>query len=242
MSLIFYSEDENNNKEESINNYKEIFLNYEIKKPNLSEALTQMFISSGASTNKSNELIKEILSKCESTIKENFSKIKKENPNITKEDAYIICSYTCESKEKNFSPYRILNLNLISENRKNGINKISKYLFILLKSLRKLKKFYPKNENKYLYRCIKNKINLSEELFNKKNIPYKIGNIKIFYGFTSTSTNVKMTYNFLKNEEKIKSGTIFLLGGDVWGYDITLFNNYGEEEILLEPERKFFKN
>ena len=48
-----------------------------------------------------------------------------------------------------------------------------------------------------------------------------------------------MTYNFLKEEEKIKSGTIFLLGGDIWGYNISLFNYFGEEEILLEPERKY---
>ena len=34
-------------------------------------------------------------------------------------------------------------------------------------------------------------------------------------------------------------GTIFTLVGKVWGYDIFLFNYYGEEEILLEPERKF---
>ena len=46
-----------------------------------------------------------------------------------------------------------------------------------------------------------------------------------------------MTYNFLKEEKKIKSGTIFSLGGDIWGYDITLFNYFKEEEILLEPEK-----
>ena len=38
---------------------------------------------------------------------------------------------------------------------------------------------------------------------------------------------------------KIRSGTIFVLGGDIWGYDITLFNYFREEEILLEPERKY---
>ena len=57
--------------------------------------------------------------------------------------------------------------------------------------------------------------------------------------FTSTSPEVLTTYNFLKNEEKNKSGTIFTLTGKVWGYDITLFNYYGENEIILEPERKF---
>lgn len=40
-------------------------------------------------------------------------------------------------------------------------------------------------------------------------------------------------------DEKAKMGTIFSLIGDLWGYDITLFNICGENEILLEPERKF---
>ena len=48
-----------------------------------------------------------------------------------------------------------------------------------------------------------------------------------------------MTYDFLDNKETIKSGTLFTLGGDIWGYDIELFNYFGEKEILLEPERKF---
>ena len=39
--------------------------------------------------------------------------------------------------------------------------------------------------------------------------------------------------------QTIKSGTLFTLGGDIWGYDIELFNYFGEKEILLEPERKF---
>ena len=115
MSLIFYSEEENNNKEESINNYKDMFLDYENKKPTLSEALTQMFISSGAELNQSKELVKDILSKCKSTIDDNFVEIIKEYPNFTKDDAYIICSYTCESKEDKYSPYRLLNRNLVSE-------------------------------------------------------------------------------------------------------------------------------
>ena len=85
MSLIFYSEEENNNKEESINNYKDLFLNYENEKPTLSEALTQMFISSGAEPNQSNDLVNDILSKCKSTIDNNFVKITKEYPNISKD-------------------------------------------------------------------------------------------------------------------------------------------------------------
>ena len=62
---------------------------------------------------------------------------------------------------------------------------------------------------------------------------------KIFWAFTSASTNPKTSFMFLGNDENnYKTGTIFSLTGDVWGYDISLFNVYNEEEILLEPERE----
>ena len=48
-----------------------------------------------------------------------------------------------------------------------------------------------------------------------------------------------MSYEFLNEEENNKSGTIFTLTGKIWGYDITLFNYFNENEILIEPERKF---
>ena len=239
MSLVFYIEEEDNSREESVNNYKDLFNDYYKKFPKLSEALNEMFTSAGASKVESNKLVKDILEKCKLTIDKNYDKIKNEYPNITKEDSYIICSYTCESKETKFSPYRLLNKNLVSDNRKNGLKKITKYLFILIKTLRKLKRFYPNKSNNYLYRCITTKVNLSEDPFNEKYIPYKNGKTKIFWGFTSTSSNVKMTYNFLKDQGNFKSGTIFSIGGDIWGYNIKLFNFYGEEEILLEPERKY---
>ena len=41
MSLDFYCEEEENNREESINKYKDIFINYESNQPTLSEALIQ---------------------------------------------------------------------------------------------------------------------------------------------------------------------------------------------------------
>ena len=66
-----------------------------------------------------------------------------------------------------------------------------------------------------------------------------MGNEKTFWGFTSTFSNPKLTYKFLNQEEKTKSGTIFSLEGDIWGYDIEIFNYFNEKEILLEPERKF---
>ena len=196
-----------------------------------------MFESCELDKNKVKELTENILSKCKKRIEPFFDSIKNKYEKITKEDAYIICSYTCESKERKYSPYRILNQNLVSDDRKNGARNISKYLFILLKSLRKLPRYYPKNN--YLYRCLTVKVNISKDSNKEKMVPYIAGNIKTFWGFTSTSPDPKTTYSFLKKEEKIKTGTIFILGGDIWGYDIELFNYYHEKEILLEPERKF---
>ena len=167
MSRNFYTEEEDNNKEESINNYKKLFSEYEKNLPSLSEALNQMFISSGVEKIKTKELIEDILAKCKDTIDKNLDKIIKKYNKINKDDAYIICSYTCELKEKEYSPYRILNINLVSKNRKKGINNISKYLYIFLNSLRKLSRYYPLEENKYLYRCINDKVSLSTDSFKK---------------------------------------------------------------------------
>ena len=236
MSLDFYCKEEENTREESIDRYKNLFRNYEKNPPSLSEALTQMFKSSNLDTNKINELVEDILNKCKGKIDQGFDAIKKKYENITKEDAYIICSYTCESEDRTYSPYRILNQNLVSNNRQNGVNNVSKYLCIFLKSLRKLPRYYP--EKKVLYRCLTCHVILSEDNNNNK-VPYVIGNKKTFWGFTSTSTEAKMTYSFLKEKASIKTGTIFSLTGDIWGYNIELFNYFNEKEILLEPERKF---
>ena len=237
MSLNFYTEEEDNKREESINNYKFLFVDYEKKLPTLDESLYKMFRSANLCDAKITELINDIIDKCKKTIDDTYIEIQKKYNNITQNDGYIICAYTCESKDKRYSPYKILNQNLVSNNRKKGIENISKYLYIFLKSLRKLPRYYP--TNKYLYRCITHKVSLSKDPFNENLVPYIIGNKKTFWGFTSTSSNPKMTYNFLKDGEIMKAGTVFSLGGDIWGYDIELFNFFREKEILLEPERKF---
>ena len=178
MSLNFYIKEEENEREESINRYKYIFRNYEKNPPSLSEALNQIFSSSNLDSKKINELVEDILNKCKGKIDQGFDAIKKKYENITKEDAYIICSYTCESVDRKYSPYRILNQNLVSDYRKNGVLNISKYLYIFLKSLRKLPRYYPKN--KYLYRCLTIKVNISKYSNKKKMIPYITGNTKTF--------------------------------------------------------------
>ena len=151
MSLAFYSEQEENEKEESLNNYKYLFSEYQQNLPSLEDALNQLFKSKNINDSKINELTLDILNKCKKVIETNFNKIQNIYNNISKEDSYIICSYTCESKESDKSPYKILNKNMAEENRKYGIQNVSKYLYIFLKSLRKLKRYHPTKENKYLY-------------------------------------------------------------------------------------------
>ena len=195
MSFDFHGEE--NNEKESINKYKNLFTYYEYNPPTLSEALIQMFESCKLDKNKIKELTEDILNKCKFKIEPYFNKIKNKYEKITKEDAYIICSYTCETKERNYSPYRILNQNLVLDDRKNCLKNISKYLYIILKALRKLPRFYPKN--KYLYRSL------------TIMVPYIEGNIKTFWGFSSALTDPKITYSFLKREEKMKTGTYFYI-------------------------------
>ena len=234
MSELLILEEELNEREKSINNFKNLFKDYDKEKPTLKEALNQMYNSTDINNEDSDSLTNDIIEKCEHRINKVYNHMITSSYNISKEDAYIICSYTCESRIKDFSPYKILNKNLLSEDKQNGIEKISKYLYILLKAVRQLPKYMPDRDNKYLFRCINKKVDLDN---GKKG--YHNGMIKTFWGFTSTTINSDTSYDFLKNNGEInKSGTVFILGGDIWGYNITLFNFFGEEEVLLEPERK----
>ena len=239
MSLQFYSEKEDNLKEESIDKYQNRFIEYLNKLPTLKEALEQLFISEGATQAELNELVDDILLKCKEVTNRNFEKIQQKFKNISREEAEIIASYTCESKDKKYNPYKILNTNLTSDDREKGIRNISEYFYILIKALRKLPKYFPDKNKPYLYRCIRRKVCINYDQFDKTLVPYIVGNTKTFWAFTSSSPN--LIVNFLGDDKNknIKCGTIFTLVGDVWGYDISLFNYYKEEEILLEPERKF---
>jgi hypothetical protein len=226
--------------ESSINEYEDIFENYIDAPPSLKDALLHMFKLSGA-RNKVNSLYDQIITKVKNHLQKNFSSIQKKYPNISYEDAQIITSYTCElnKEDYNYNPYKILNSNLVSDDRENGIRKISKYLFLFLKALRKLDRYYPDENKKFLYRCISKQVELNYSYFNNKIIPYIQGETKNFWAFSSASINPQTSLMFLgKDENGNKTGTIFNLTGKIWGYDITLFNVFNEEEILLEPERQ----
>ena len=192
MSERFLNSEENDNiKDSVISQYINLFNDYAKKPPTLEEALNQMFTSNGANEDKSKELIKVVQNEITTALKDNKYKSVLNN----EEDAKIICSYTCELDE-GFSPFKLLNKNLTSENRQKGILSISKYLYIFLKSLRKLKRYTP-NEQGELYRCIKTKVLLEEDRNNKERIPYKKNNIKTFFAFSSSSKNIKASMKFL---------------------------------------------
>ena len=234
MSQNFYIENEENSFGESLNNYEFLLKNYSIKPPTLEEALIELFRNAGASEKESKDIYDHLYIICKETINKNWDLIKKQNEDISKEDALIISSYTYEPKimYKKYAPYRLLNTNLVSNDRKGGVINVEKYFFLFLRALRKVTICKPK----FLFRCINCKVKLEKDSNNDKYIPFEKGNNKIFWSFTSTSDNEKLTENFLGNG----TGTKFkLLGDNLWGYDITLFNVYGEKEILLEPERKY---
>ena len=244
MSLHFYCNGEDNEKEESINKYKDIFTDYLDNPPALKEALIQIFISGGVPENELNDYFDHLNKKINKLVEDREFKIKENYPNLSKEDSLIFASYTCEAKNYEFSPYRTLNRNLSSNNREEGLKKVSKYLYLLLKALRKLKRYYPDEEQKYLYRGIKVEVNTKIDPFNPKLVPYLRNKQKTFWAFSSTSPLTSTALEFLGDngyheEKKLKSGTFFSLYGKIWGYDITIFNIYNEKEILLEPERKF---
>ena len=88
-----------------------------------------MLISTGLHLDKVNIISEDIIFKSKMIIEKNIEKIKEKYKNITKEEAMIISSYTCEAKDKNYSPYRLLNKSLVSKNRKYGIENVSKYLY-----------------------------------------------------------------------------------------------------------------
>lgn len=241
MSHQCYFEEEENEKAESIDNYSEIFLEYKENLPTLKEALKQLFISGFVPENEVNIYIDDILQKVNGIYEERKAKINEKYPTIIFEEAQVIISYTCEAIQQKYSPYRILNKNIVMDDRKQGIQNVSKYFYILLMALRKLPRYYT---DKPLYRSLNIKVNLNDP-FNKKYVPYELGNEKTFWAFTSTSLNCKSSYVFLgTNNSNVnynyKIGTVFSLTGKIWEYDINIFSCYPkEEEILLEPERKY---
>ena len=138
MSSIFYLEEEEIEKTESISKYNDLFVPYLNNMPTLNLALYEMYVLSNLSADKALDLTNDIIIKCMKKVDSNLIEIRNKYQNISREDAKIITSFTCESKDENYSPYRILNKNLVSEDRKkwNKNNlKISFYFPLFIKKI-----------------------------------------------------------------------------------------------------------
>ena len=181
--------------------------------PTLEQALKEVFTLCGVSPQDSNEYINYIRSETRGRIGNFFEKIKKISPDISFEEAETIASYTSEEVlgGSEYSPYKLLNKNLVSEDRKSGLKKISKYFFILLSALRKLPRFIP--EKNVMFRCIKIKVNYTYDP-NKspeKNNAYYLNNEKTFWAFSSATEDIHTALGFLeKKKMEMKKKVLFL--------------------------------
>ena len=232
--MNFHSENEQLNLDESLDKYSYLFKDFRDNPPTLAEALTELFENAGLTKKDAKELYDHLYLMCNQRVQDKWNSIEHEHKNISKNDALVISSYTYEPKKKfeKFSPYRLLNTNLVATDRKSGVINVEKYLFLFLRALRGLNK----TEKNALFRCIPSKVKLEKDPNNNKFVPFQKGLEKIFWPFTSTSDDEKTAEKFLDNGK----GTIFKIEGkDLWGYDISLFNVCKEKEIILEPERKF---
>lgn len=152
---------------------------------------------------------------------------------LTNDEAGAIACYTSEP-DNGTPPYKIVNEG-ISTNRSNaGLKKSKKLIYLLLSGLRKL----PRTRitpGKKVYRGINIKVPTSEAEANGHQY-YECGRKVTWWGFTSTSTDRNISGDFTDSRSQ---KTLFIIGGDLWGYDIQDFSFFrNENEILLEPEAK----
>ena len=237
--IIFkLSNEEDINRFKTIENFISIFKCYK-KKPPLKEALKDLYLNSNQkiSDEIAIEIANTLYDECKSYVGDNFNKIEEKHRKITKEDAIIICSYTREipgkykNKYNTDSPYKILNQSMTSEDRDKGIQNVGKYLLVLLLALRKLEKCY----KDCLYRGIRTNV-IKDKDTKGNEYKYKIGDIKKWWGFTSSSDSKTVAVSFL---DKRKYGTIFEIKcSKLWGYDLSDFSMFSEKEILFIPERE----
>ena len=157
-------------------------------------------------------------------------------PGLTVEDVAAVFCYSFEwdtKYGKDENPYRKLNNSLSVDRSNAALKKIRGFLFLLLQALRKLPRFDP--ENHTLYRGLRAYVQTEADPEFPERKLYAAGNEKTWWTFTSTTTSLEVTQRFLGKA----GGTLFVLSGNPWGYDISLFSDYPDEkEILLEPERK----
>ena len=224
---------------EEIDQVIHLFTRLTKKPPTLEEALESM------GCKKSKELTEKLTKEAEDKMGE------LDAPGLSASDVSVVLCYTYEwdAKElgKGTSPYRVLNNSLSVDRSNAALKKTRGFLFLLLQTLRKLPRFVPESHS--LYRGLKILVqteagpkspaatqHTQQPQPSQPSQPlYAVGRTKTWWAFTSTTTSLEVTQTFLGKT----GGTLFVLGGEVWGYDISVFSDFPDEkEILLEPERK----
>ena len=200
MSKITQAIEKEEKKVQSVDDYKDLFTPFIKETPTLENALYQLYASENILNIKAQ--VEKIISESKKIVDKKFEEIKKIYPNLTKNEALIICSYKYKDEKEELSPSEILNKNL--NDKTNGLKNISQYFFIFLKALRNLTPFNAKD--KILY----NEVNETER-DSPFFIPYKEGYGKIL----STFTSLKLIPN-----NNLKTGTKFSFYGITSCYDI----------------------
>ena len=222
----FALNEDDGNTVDNVDQVSHLFMSFSVKPPTLEEALSAM------EYNNPGELANTLYKKGAKTLG------RLDAPGLTVDDVAIIFCYTFEWDEEKFgkakSPYFMLNLSLSVNRSSTTLKKTRGFLFLLLSSLRKLPRFVP--ESRILYRGIRALVQTEYDWRFPDRKPYAAGNEKTWWAFTSTSTSLEITRRFLG----AGGGTLVTLGGSSWGYNISVFSDFPEEEeILLEPERTF---
>lgn len=182
---------------------------------------------------------KKVLDMCAKCINDRWDIINKKYLH-SKEEAALISTYTYgqDDGSKIKFPYQAINQILRGNDdrkAKEQMKNKKSYLRLLLRVLHKL----PRTKPQTLYRGIKN---VKHE--------YKVGKEILWKGFSSTSTSMEATIDFLTDKEtKNIDGTLFDIRW-IWGYNVSDFSVFSGEngkktqdfnfllfsiEILLEP-------
>ena len=149
----------------------------------------------------------------------------------TEDDIAAVAMYTFDFGARHYesNPFRLINKELAGQD-KEGLQRISGMLYLVLTALRKL----PRVTKRTLYRGVRQDANIKEG-------QYAEGSTVTWSAFSSTSPDMNTTKAFLAkgSSDGKAAGTLFIIERG-WGYDLQPYSLYpSETEILLEPERQF---
>ena len=176
--------------------------------------------------------------------KEFAEQAKDEDPEInalglTDDEAGAISCYTLQGYSGAKPPYQIINESLSGARNRSSLLSTRKLLFLIISGLRKLPRFRP-SPGQVLYRGLRAKVPFKKADAEGRQY-YEDGRTVTWWGFTSTTLNLKATNNFINGAS---ASTLFNIGGEgMWGYNIKSFSPFSdEEEVLLEPEARILVN